>query len=101
MAPLGLSPFHEGGKKIKNARHDATENIPICLKIVFLNLQCYIIFQCDVFDLNAVDLDDLVKVKVVHDGAGVGSGWYLDKIVVKATADADTRYVFNCGKYVP
>ena len=51
-------------------------------------------FQCDLFELNAVDLDDLVKVKVKHDG----SGWYLDKIVVKAAADADTRYVFNCDK---
>ena len=39
-----------------------------------------------------------MKVKVVHDGAGPGSGWYLDKIIVKATEDADTRYVFNCGK---
>ena len=50
------------------------------------------------FELNAVDLDDLVKVKVTHYGSGPATGWYLDKIVVKATSDADTRYVFNCDK---
>ena len=55
-------------------------------------------FQCDVFELNAVDLDDLVKVKVVHDGAGPGSGWYLDKIIARTSESGDTRYVFNCGK---
>ena len=64
----------------------------------YMDFYILTIFQCDVFELNAVDLDDLVKVKVVHDGAGPGSGWYLDKIIAKTSENGDTRYVFNCGK---
>lgn len=55
-------------------------------------------FQCDVFEINAVDLGDLSMVKVSHDGAGVGSGWFLEKIIVKETEQNQTRYVFNCDE---
>ena len=50
------------------------------------------------FEIPAVDLGKLTKVKVTHDGAGVGSGWLLDKIIVMESEDADRQYVFNCGK---
>ena len=50
------------------------------------------------FEIPAVDLGKLTKVKVTHDGAGVGSGWLLDKVIVKESEDADKQYVFNCGK---
>ena len=54
--------------------------------------------QKDVFEIPAVDLGKLTKVKVTHDGAGEGSGWLLDRIIVKESEDADRQYVFNCGK---
>ena len=57
-----------------------------------------IFFQCDAFELNAVDLGRLTKVKVSHDGAGFGSGWLLDKMVVKETEQSQTKYVFICGE---
>ena len=47
------------------------------------------------FEMPAVDLGKLLKVKVTHDGAGVGSGWLLDKVVVKETEDAKQQYVFS------
>jgi hypothetical protein len=51
-----------------------------------------------VFELNAVDLGDLTKVKVSHDGSGMGSGWFLEKVVVKTAEDSQTRYVFKCDE---
>ena len=57
-----------------------------------------LIFQCDIFEMNAVDLGKLTKVKVSQDGAGFGSGWLLDKIVIKETEQSQTKYVFICGK---
>ena len=65
-------------------------------------MNCYkdvhMYLQKDVFEILAVDLGKLVKVKVSHDGAGIGSGWLLDKVIVKEAEDARIQYVFNCGK---
>jgi len=36
----------------------------------------------DFFAVDAVDLDDVVKVIVGHNGKQPGSGWFLDKVVV-------------------
>ena len=35
-----------------------------------------------------------------HDGKGFGAGWYLDKIEVKESQDAEKKFIFNCNKYV-
>jgi len=51
-----------------------------------------------VFEISAVDLGELQKVKVTHDGAGAGSGWFLDKVVVMETQGSDFKYLFNCDK---
>lgn len=56
--------------------------------------------QKDVFDLPAVDLGQLVKVKVTHDGSGSGSGWLLDKIIVKEKEDSSIQFVFECGRWL-
>lgn len=68
----------------------------------FLFLLCFVFLtlplQCDIFQLNAVDLGDLTTVKVSHDGAGLRSGWFLEKVVIKQTAESETRYVFRCDK---
>jgi len=41
------------------------------------------VLQLDTFQLMAVDLGKLVKLKVRHDNKGVGAAWYLDKIEVE------------------
>ena len=49
--------------------------------------------------IEAVDLGDLVKLRVRHDGSGFGSGWFLDNIVV-ADEKGGKEWVFNCGKWL-
>ena len=47
--------------------------------------------------MEAVDLGELTKLTIGHDGKGVGSGWFLDKVVVQLDGK-DT--VFDCNRYV-
>lgn len=42
----------------------------------------FIVFQVDVFEIEAVDLLTVTKVIVGHDGKEAKEGWYLDKVVV-------------------
>ena len=51
--------------------------------------------QKDVFEIGAVDLGKLSKLKIRHDGSGPGSGWKLDRIVVQETESTTIRYVFR------
>ena len=57
-------------------------------------------FQMDVFTVQAVDMVSLTKVKVEYEGDGQGKGWFLEKVIVKDSANADFQYVFNCDRYV-
>ena len=57
-------------------------------------------FQMDVFTIQAVDMVNLTKVVVGYEGEGQGKGWFLDKVIVKDSANADYQYVFTCGRYV-
>ena len=34
----------------------------------------------DTFRLEAIDLGELVKLRIGHDNRGVGPGWFLDKV---------------------
>jgi hypothetical protein len=34
----------------------------------------------DVFGVESADLGNLTKIRIGHDGAGLGSGWFLDKV---------------------
>ncbi|ELT98105.1 hypothetical protein CAPTEDRAFT_225952 [Capitella teleta] len=54
----------------------------------------------DIFEIEAVDLMELTRVVVGHDGKGFGAGWYLDKVAVKPGEDAENKYVFNCGRWL-
>ena len=56
--------------------------------------------QMDLFEVEAVDMAQLKKVVVGHDGAGAGSGWFLDKIIIKAHPEASEKYVFPCGRWL-
>ncbi|NXJ24575.1 LOXH1 protein, partial [Dicrurus megarhynchus] len=55
----------------------------------------------DIFCIKAVSLGDLEKVLISHDGAGPGSGWFLDKIVIKHKEGEDAQeVVFPCNRWL-
>eukprot|EP00056_Hartaetosiga_gracilis_P011787 m.180988 g.180988 ORF g.180988 m.180988 type:complete len:2129 (+) comp13581_c0_seq3:61-6447(+) len=53
----------------------------------------------DEFVLNALDLGDLTKIRIGHDGKGAGAGWCLDKVVIDAPLSGKT-WTFNCGEWL-
>eukprot|EP01121_Diplochlamys_sp_Union-15-3_P013545 TRINITY_DN4215_c0_g1_i1.p1 TRINITY_DN4215_c0_g1~~TRINITY_DN4215_c0_g1_i1.p1 ORF type:complete len:964 (-),score=265.67 TRINITY_DN4215_c0_g1_i1:44-2935(-) len=55
--------------------------------------------QTDVFGIECVELGDLSKIRIGHDNSGVGSGWFLDKIIVK-NLRTSKNYYFLCGKWL-
>ncbi|TRZ11441.1 hypothetical protein HGM15179_015673, partial [Zosterops borbonicus] len=57
--------------------------------------------QMDIFCITAVSLGDLEKVLISHDGAGPGSGWFLDKIVIKHKEGEEAQeVVFPCNRWL-
>ncbi|NXB48814.1 LOXH1 protein, partial [Leucopsar rothschildi] len=55
----------------------------------------------DIFCIKAVSLGDLEKVVISHDGAGPGSGWFLDKIVIKHKEGEEAQeVVFPCNRWL-
>ncbi|KAM6375920.1 LOW QUALITY PROTEIN: oxygen-regulated protein 1 [Alca torda] len=57
--------------------------------------------QMDIFCIKAVSLGDLEKVLISHDGAGPGSGWFLDKIVIKHKEGKEAQeVVFPCNRWL-
>ena len=52
------------------------------------------------FTIGAVDLGKLTKIKIKHDGSGPGSGWLLDRIVIKESEETTIRYVFRYERFV-
>jgi hypothetical protein len=53
----------------------------------------------DTFGLEAVDLGEITKARIGHDGSGFGSGWFLDNIVVTAES-TNKQWIFNCGRWL-
>ena len=70
------------------------ELLVLCTCISFTPLP----LQVDRFWVSAVDLSKLTKVVISHDGKGLGSGWYLDKVVIEEPATTGKRYTFNCDR---
>ena len=57
-------------------------------------------FQMDLFTIDAVDMVSLTKVMVEYEGDGQGKGWFLEKVIVKDSANPDFQYTFNCDRWV-
>lgn len=55
--------------------------------------------RTDRFVLEMLDLGELLRVKVEHDGTSPNSGWYLECIEVTNTANSVTT-IFYCGKWL-
>jgi hypothetical protein len=43
-------------------------------------------------------MSDLTKILLGHDGKGIGSGWHVDKVVIKEEKDDNKRYLFDCDQ---
>ncbi|NWV61363.1 LOXH1 protein, partial [Malurus elegans] len=55
----------------------------------------------DIFCIKAVSLGDLEKALISHDGIVPGSGWFLDKIIIKHKEEEEAQeVVFPCNRYV-
>ena len=67
--------------------------VEILLKLFFA------LCQVDEFLIEAVSLKNLDKVRVGHDSTGPGSGWFLDKVVIKDPEDSTKEYVFPCNRF--
>ncbi|XP_070556277.1 uncharacterized protein [Ptychodera flava] len=55
--------------------------------------------QMDIFEIEAVDLDDIKSVVLRHDGREPGQGWHVDHVVVKETEDAEKEWYFPCNRW--
>lgn len=45
-----------------------------------------------------MDLKDLEKIRIGHDGKGPGAGWFLDKVVIKDPNDPLKEFNFPCER---
>lgn len=53
----------------------------------------------DVFQLSAVELGELMKLRVRHDGAGMGAGWFLERVDVKSELTG-AGVSFSCSRWL-
>nr|XP_020651634.1 lipoxygenase homology domain-containing protein 1-like isoform X1 [Pogona vitticeps]XP_020651635.1 lipoxygenase homology domain-containing protein 1-like isoform X1 [Pogona vitticeps]XP_020651636.1 lipoxygenase homology domain-containing protein 1-like isoform X1 [Pogona vitticeps] len=58
--------------------------------------------QTDIFSMMAVSLGVLNKILISHDGNGPGSGWFLEKIVIRfhEGEDGENEVVFPCNRWL-
>ena len=56
--------------------------------------------QVDTFKVKAIELGELMKIKIRHDDAGgIGSAWYLEKVEIHHPKE-DRMYLFNCQNWL-
>ena len=61
-----------------------------------------VLFQVDLFEIEAVDLLDVKKFIIGHNETRKGKGWYLDEVLIKApisTNDSNTNSSNNQIQY--
>ncbi len=56
--------------------------------------------RIDTFGVEVIDIGELTKVTIGHDGSGFGSGWFLDNIVVRDQTLRNKEYKFQCGRWL-
>ena len=52
----------------------------------------------DEFQISCVDLGDIKRIRIGHDGSGWGAGWFLDKIIIHS-GDGSCKF-FHCGRWL-
>nr|XP_056710895.1 oxygen-regulated protein 1 [Euleptes europaea] len=57
--------------------------------------------QSDVFYIKAVSVGNLNKILISHDGTGPGSGWFLDKVIIKfQEGEEEAVVLFPCDRWL-
>ncbi|XP_050407500.2 lipoxygenase homology domain-containing protein 1 isoform X2 [Patella vulgata] len=54
----------------------------------------------DKFQISLRDIGEIKSIRVEHDGKGFADGWFLDKIIIKNTADPKETYYFVYGGWI-
>lgn len=64
------------------------------------NPRCiFLSFQMDEFIIEAVNLGQIRRVRIGHDGKGGGCGWFLDKVIVREEGQAEAQAIeFPCNR---
>lgn len=56
------------------------------------------------FKLQLVDVGDVIeKIRIGHDGKGIGAGWFLDKVEIRRLLEDNksaTLYTFPCRRWL-
>ena len=56
--------------------------------------------QTDTFKIKAIEMGELVKIKIRHDDSGgLGAAWYLEKVEIY-NPKTDKMYLFNCQNWL-
>jgi hypothetical protein len=55
--------------------------------------------QQDNFQIEAVDLGDITKIKIEHDNAGFRPGWFLDRVEITNLA-SNHKWTFPCNTWL-
>jgi hypothetical protein len=55
--------------------------------------------KTDSFGFQAVDLGDLTKIRIGHDGSNFGSDWFLEKVVI-TNKESTKKWYFLHGRWL-
>eukprot|EP01123_Difflugia_compressa_P005057 TRINITY_DN1661_c0_g1_i1.p1 TRINITY_DN1661_c0_g1~~TRINITY_DN1661_c0_g1_i1.p1 ORF type:complete len:960 (-),score=248.52 TRINITY_DN1661_c0_g1_i1:25-2904(-) len=53
--------------------------------------------KTDTFELKCGDLGDVKRIRIGHDGTGIGSGWFCEQVVVQNSAGG--KWSFPCRRW--
>eukprot|EP00794_Sanderia_malayensis_P015737 gene15737-17322_t len=56
--------------------------------------------QVDIFVVDSICLGDLTILRIGHNGTALGSGWFLDKVVVRESEHASKSFEFKCDRWL-
>ncbi|RDD41325.1 Lipoxygenase homology domain-containing protein 1 [Trichoplax sp. H2] len=54
----------------------------------------------DLFSIDAVQLGQLIKIKIGHNNLNRGEGWHLDKVVIHEKSKPELEYCFPCQRWL-
>ncbi|XP_065068759.1 uncharacterized protein LOC135694043 isoform X2 [Rhopilema esculentum] len=56
--------------------------------------------QVDLFIIDSIFLGELRSIRIGHNGTALGTGWFLDRVVVREGEDAKRAFEFKCGRWL-
>ena len=56
--------------------------------------------QVDVFNIEAVTLRQLNKIRIGHDGKNAGDGWFLKQVSIKQEGNPKYDHTFECNRWL-